>query len=79
MPDNLQQKYIELDINHIRKDLDDDEIDEIVKEIKDEFGEIVQSGIHTYGETIHIFVERKNYKDLRAKVYIFKLFSKNEG
>jgi 4-hydroxyphenylpyruvate dioxygenase len=29
---------------------------------KDEFGEIVRSGIHTYGETIHVFVERKNYK-----------------
>ena len=29
---------------------------------KDEFGEVVRSGIHTYGETVHIFVERKNYK-----------------
>lgn len=28
----------------------------------DEFGEIVKSGIHTYGETIHMFIERKNYK-----------------
>jgi len=28
---------------------------------KDEFGEVVRSGIHTYGETVHIFVERKNY------------------
>jgi 4-hydroxyphenylpyruvate dioxygenase len=28
---------------------------------KDEHGEIVRSGIHTYGETVHIFVERKNY------------------
>ena len=28
---------------------------------KDEYGEIVRSGIHTYGETVHIFVERKNY------------------
>jgi 4-hydroxyphenylpyruvate dioxygenase len=27
----------------------------------DENGEIVRSGIHTYGETVHIFVERKNY------------------
>jgi 4-hydroxyphenylpyruvate dioxygenase len=27
----------------------------------DKFGEIVRSGIHTYGETVHIFVERKNY------------------
>ena len=29
---------------------------------KDEFGEIVKAGIHTYGETIHMFIERKNYK-----------------
>ncbi len=29
---------------------------------KDEHGTIIRSGIHTYGETIHIFVERKNYK-----------------
>jgi len=28
---------------------------------KDEFGEVVQSGIYTYGETVHMFVERKNY------------------
>ena len=32
------------------------------KKIQDEHGEVVLSGIHTYGETIHIFVERKNYK-----------------
>ncbi len=30
----------------------------------DDNGEIVQAGIHTYGETVHIFVERKNYKGL---------------
>ncbi len=29
---------------------------------EDEFGTVVRSGIHTYGETVHIFVERKNYK-----------------
>lgn len=28
---------------------------------KDENGEVVLSGIHTYGETVHLFVERKNY------------------
>ena len=28
---------------------------------KDEHGEIVRSGIYTYGETVHVFVERKNY------------------
>jgi 4-hydroxyphenylpyruvate dioxygenase len=27
----------------------------------DEFGEVILSGIHTYGETVHVFVERKNY------------------
>jgi 4-hydroxyphenylpyruvate dioxygenase len=31
---------------------------------KDGHGEIVRSGIHTYGETVHIFVERKNYKGI---------------
>ena len=31
---------------------------------KDEFGEVIRSGICTYGETVHIFVERKNYKGI---------------
>jgi 4-hydroxyphenylpyruvate dioxygenase len=30
--------------------------------LSDEHGEVVISGIHTYGETVHLFVERKNYK-----------------
>jgi 4-hydroxyphenylpyruvate dioxygenase len=29
--------------------------------LKDKDGEVVMSGIHTYGETIHLFIERKNY------------------
>lgn len=29
--------------------------------IEDENGKIVQSGIHTYGELVHIFIERKDY------------------
>jgi 4-hydroxyphenylpyruvate dioxygenase len=29
---------------------------------KDEHGEVIRSGIYTYGETVHIFVERKNYQ-----------------
>jgi len=29
--------------------------------VEDENGKIVRSGIHTYGETIHIFIERKDY------------------
>ncbi len=28
---------------------------------KDENGEVVTAGIYTYGETVHMFVERKNY------------------
>lgn len=28
---------------------------------EDEHGYVIRSGIHTYGETIHLFVERKNY------------------
>lgn len=28
---------------------------------RDEFGEVVRSGIYTYGDTVHVFVERKNY------------------
>lgn len=28
---------------------------------EDKHGKVVTSGIHTYGETLHIFVERKNY------------------
>ncbi|RZJ28273.1 MAG: 4-hydroxyphenylpyruvate dioxygenase [Flavobacterium sp.] len=30
----------------------------------DEHGEVVRSGIYTYGETVHMFVERKNYNGL---------------
>jgi 4-hydroxyphenylpyruvate dioxygenase len=32
------------------------------KKLKDEFGEVVVASICTYGETIHTFVERTNYK-----------------
>jgi 4-hydroxyphenylpyruvate dioxygenase len=30
--------------------------------LEDENGQVVLSGIHTYGDTVHVFVERKNYK-----------------
>src|SRR5688572_21921410 len=30
--------------------------------LKDEFGEVVVASISTYGDTVHTFVERKNYK-----------------
>ena len=31
-------------------------------EIKDEDGEAVMASIHTFGDTIHTFIERNNYK-----------------
>jgi 4-hydroxyphenylpyruvate dioxygenase len=34
------------------------------KKSQDEHGVIITSGIYTYGETVHVFVERKNYKGL---------------
>lgn len=34
------------------------------KTAKDENGEVVTSGIFTYGETVHMFVERKNYNGI---------------
>jgi hypothetical protein len=35
---------------------------------KDEFGEVVRSGIYTYGEQFIFFVERKNYKEFSCLV-----------
>lgn len=32
------------------------------KSEEDQDGTIVSSGIHTYGDTVHVFIERKNYK-----------------
>ncbi len=32
--------------------------------LKDDTGEVLLSGIHTYGDTVHLFVERKNYTGL---------------
>jgi len=32
------------------------------QKLKDQDGEVVLSGIHTYGDTVHVFVERRNYK-----------------
>lgn len=31
------------------------------KTMSDDHGEVVMSGIHTYGDTVHLFIERKNY------------------
>ncbi len=35
---------------------------EAPKTIRDEFGEVKVASIHTYGDTLHTFVERRNYK-----------------
>ncbi|MEP6676319.1 MAG: 4-hydroxyphenylpyruvate dioxygenase [Ferruginibacter sp.] len=32
--------------------------------LKDDQGEVILSGIHTYGETVHLFIERKNYNGI---------------
>lgn len=32
--------------------------------LEDDNGEVRMSGIYTYGETVHLFIERKNYKGL---------------
>jgi len=31
---------------------------------EDDNGHVIRSGIHTYGETVHVFVERKNYNGI---------------
>ena len=31
------------------------------EKLKDKNGVVVRSGIHTYGDTVHLFIERKNY------------------
>jgi 4-hydroxyphenylpyruvate dioxygenase len=36
----------------------------------DKSGEVVLAGIHTYGETVHVFVERKNYDGIFLPGYI---------
>jgi len=32
--------------------------------VTDESGDLVMSGIHTYGDTVHLFIERKNYNGI---------------
>ncbi len=41
-------------------------------EISDEHGSAVISGIYTYGETVHLFVERKNYNGPFLPGYVAK-------
>lgn len=38
--------------------------------LKDENGEVKMSGIHTYGDTVHLFVERTNYNGVFMPGYI---------
>jgi 4-hydroxyphenylpyruvate dioxygenase len=38
--------------------------------LKDDDGEVVLSGIHLYGDTVHVFVERKNYRGLFMPGYV---------
>ena len=38
--------------------------------LTDENGEVRLAGIHTYGEVVHIFVERKNYKGVFMSGYV---------
>jgi 4-hydroxyphenylpyruvate dioxygenase len=37
---------------------------------EDQYGRVVRSGIHTYGEVVHIFVERKDYNGTFLPGYI---------
>lgn len=37
---------------------------------RDDSGEIITSGIYTYGETVHVFVERKNYNGVFFPGYV---------
>lgn len=39
-------------------------------ETSDEFGKVITSGIHIYGETVHLFVERTNYHGAFLPGYI---------
>ena len=36
----------------------------------DEHGEVVRAGIYTYGETVHMFIERKNYNGVFMPKYV---------
>lgn len=38
--------------------------------LTDPDGEVVMSGIHTYGDTVHLFIERKNYNGIFLPGYV---------
>jgi len=40
------------------------------KTLTDEYGEVRTAGIYTYGETVHLFVERKNYEGAFMPGYV---------
>jgi 4-hydroxyphenylpyruvate dioxygenase len=40
------------------------------QKLKDEFGDLIVASIHTYGDTVHRFVERKNYRGVFMPGYI---------
>jgi len=48
-------------------------------ELKDEFGSVVLATIRTYGETVHTFVERSNYRGAFLPGYQATASSKNGG
>lgn len=45
------------------------------KRLSDEHGSVVLSGIHTYGDTVHVFVERKNYNGIFMPGFVAKKFN----
>ncbi len=47
------------------------------KVLTDEFGEVRTAGIYTYGETVHLFVERKNYRGAFLPGYVAQQSSFN--
>lgn len=40
------------------------------KTVSDNFGQVRMSGIHTYGDTVHIFIERKDYNGVFLPGYV---------
>ena len=47
--------------------------------LTDEHGEVRTAGIYTYGETVHLFVERKNYRGAFMPGYVARTSAFNPG
>ncbi|NML67560.1 4-hydroxyphenylpyruvate dioxygenase [Hymenobacter sp. RP-2-7] len=47
--------------------------------LTDEHGEVRTAGIYTYGETVHLFVERQNYRGVFLPGYVARQSSFNPG